>query len=98
MEIEIDNNIFKFEDEELDEIEYLEIVSLDELINDNPAFIAMSREDIYENLYELFSDKKRSNTVTQLFYDFLDNKSEREGKLKDYSNYCLLYTSPSPRD
>jgi hypothetical protein len=89
MEIEIDNKFFKYEDEELDEIEYLEIVSLDELIKDNPSFIAMSREDIYENLYELFSDKKRSLSVTQLFYDFLDNKNEREGKLKDYSNYAF---------
>lgn len=89
MEIEIDNNLFKYEDEELDEIEYLEIVSLDELIKDNPSFIAMSREDIYENLYDLFSDRKRALGVTQLFYDFLDDKNDKEGKLKDYTNYAF---------
>ena len=41
MSVEIENNIFNIEDEELDDIEYLEILSLDEIIKDNPHFIAL---------------------------------------------------------
>ena len=38
MSVEIENNIFTIEDEELNDIEYLEILSLDEIIKDNPFF------------------------------------------------------------
>ena len=47
MSIEIENNIFEIENEELDDIEYLEILTLDEIIKDNTYFIALSRNDIY---------------------------------------------------
>lgn len=89
MSIEIDNNIFNIEDEELDEIEYLEILSLNEIIKDNPNFIALSREDIRDNLHELFANKKKAENVTQLFYDILENNNERQGKLSNYNNYIF---------
>lgn len=89
MSIIIDNNVFNIDEEDLDEIEYLEILSLDEIIKDNPSFIALSRDDIYNNLYELFKNKKKSMDITQLFYDILDNNNEKLGKLKDYSNYVF---------
>ena len=57
MSIEIDNLMYKFEDEELDEIEYLEIMSLDDIIKDNPSFIALSRNDIQDNLYNMLKSK-----------------------------------------
>ena len=81
MSIEIENNIFEIENEELDDIEYLEILTLDEIIKDNPYFIALSRNDIYENLFEMFQNKKRSQSVTQLFYDILEYTNNKEGKL-----------------
>lgn len=89
MSVEIENNIFTIEDEELDDIEYLEILSLDEIIKDNPFFIALSRNDIYENLHEMFQNKKRSESVTQLFYDILEHKKSENGNLTDYSNYIF---------
>lgn len=89
MSVEIQNNIFEIENEELDDIEYLEILSLDEIIKDNPYFIALSRNDIYENLYEMFQNKKRSQSVTQLFYDILEYTNNKEGKLSNYDNYIF---------
>ena len=89
MSVEIENNIFNIEDEELDDIEYLEILSLDEIIKDNPLFIALSRNDIYENLHEMFQDRKRSESVTQLFYDILDNKKRENGNCDNYNNYIF---------
>jgi hypothetical protein len=89
MSIEIENNIYTIEDEEIDDIEYLEILSLDEIIKDNPFFIALSRNDIYENLHEMFQNKKRSESVTQLFYDILDYKKTENGNLANYDNYIF---------
>lgn len=89
MSIEIENNIYTIEDEEIDDIEYLEILSLDEIIKDNPFFIALSRNDIYENLHEMFQNKKRSESVTQLFYDILDYKKAENGNLANYDNYIF---------
>lgn len=89
MPIEIENNIFEIENEELDDIEYLEILTLDEIIKDNPYFIALSRNDIYENLFEMFQNKKRSQSVTQLFYDILEYTNNKEGKLSNYDNYIF---------
>ena len=89
MSVEIQNNIFEIENEELDDIEYLEILTLDEIIKDNPYFIALSRNDIYENLFEMFQNKKRSQSVTQLFYDILEYTNNKEGKLSNYDNYIF---------
>ncbi len=80
---------FIIEDEELDEIEYLEILSLDEIIKENPFFIALSRDEIYKNLHDLFKYERKARDLTQLFYDVIDNNNEKHGKLKDYSNYIF---------
>jgi hypothetical protein len=72
-------------EEELDEIEYLEILTIDEIIKDNPSFIALSRDEINNNLYELLKNKSKSESVTQLLYDI----NNRQGKSKDYTNYIF---------
>ncbi len=46
MSININHNEYIFEDEELEEIEYLEIMSIDDIIKDNPSFIANGIIDI----------------------------------------------------
>jgi hypothetical protein len=89
MSIEIENIIYDIEDEELDDIEYLEILSLDEIIKDNPSFIALSRNEIYENLNDMFSNNKKAENITQLFYDIIQNNNEKKGSLSDYSNYIF---------
>ena len=58
MSIEIDDYTYKYEDEDLDDIEYLEIMSLDDIIKDNPSFIALSENDILDNLSNMFLNNK----------------------------------------
>ena len=55
-------------DEQLEEIEYFEILSLDEIIQDNPDFKAFSREEIYDELYNFFQNSNRAENLTDLFY------------------------------
>ena len=45
-------------DEELEDIEYTEILSFEEMSRLNPSFIAMDKEEIYNNLYSFFKNKK----------------------------------------
>lgn len=59
MSININDNEYIFEEEELDDIEYLEIMSLDDIIKDNPSFIAMSREEIKKSLFEFLQMRRR---------------------------------------
>jgi hypothetical protein len=89
MSIEIDNLMYKFEDEELDEIEYLEIMSLDDIIKDNPSFIALSRNDIQDNLYNMFLNKKKAENVVKLFYEIIDDNNKKRGLLNNYDNYIF---------
>jgi hypothetical protein len=89
MSIEIDDLMYKFEDEELDEIEYLEIMSLDDIIKDNPSFIALSRNDIQENLYNMFLNKKKAENVVKLFYEIIDDNNKKRGILNNYDNYIF---------
>jgi hypothetical protein len=89
MSIEIDDLMYKFEDEELDEIEYLEIMSLDDIIKDNPSFIALSRNDIQENLYNMFLNKKKAENVVKLFYEIIDDNNKKRGVLNNYDNYIF---------
>jgi hypothetical protein len=93
MSIEIDNNLYNIEDEELDDIEYLEIVSLQEIIKDNPSFIALSDDEIYNNFYDFFKNKYKAESLSDLLRDIINNNNEKIGKLKDYSNYIFKATA-----
>ena len=89
MSININDNEYIFEEEELEDIEYLEIMSLDDIIKDNPSFIALSREEIKSSLFELFANKKKANNITNLFYDIINDIDDNRGKLKKYDNYVF---------
>ena len=89
MSININDNEYIFEEEELEDIEYLEIMSLDDIIKDNPSFIALSREEIKSSLFELFANKKKANNITNLFYDIINDIDGNRGKLKKYDNYVF---------
>jgi hypothetical protein len=89
MSININDNEYIFEEEELEDIEYLEIMSLDDIIKDNPSFIALSREEIKSSLFELFANKKKANNITTLFYDIINDIDDNRGKLKKYDNYVF---------
>jgi hypothetical protein len=49
-----EEELFQFDDEQLDEIDYFEIVSLEEIIKLNPTFVAFSNEEIYNYLFNWF--------------------------------------------
>jgi hypothetical protein len=89
MSVNINDNEYIFEEEELDDIEYLEIMSLDDIIKDNPSFIALSSDEIKNSLFELFANNKKANNITNLFYDIINDIDDNRGKLKNYDNYVF---------
>jgi len=76
-------------EEELDDIEYTEILSFEEMSRINPSFIAMDKEEIYNNLYTFLKNKKKSDLLRSLFYDILIHREHSHGKINDYSNYVF---------
>ena len=83
------NMDIEYLDEELDDIEYTEILSFEEMSRINPSFIALDKEEIYNSLYVFFNDKKKSNLLRNLFYEILENRESKKGKIEDYSNYIF---------
>jgi hypothetical protein len=69
MSILIDNVTYDVEDEDLMEVEYYEILTIAELIKDNPTFIAFSREEIVNELYDFFKDTNKSDAIADLFFN-----------------------------
>lgn len=68
MSIVIDNITYQIENEDLPEIEYFEILTMGEIIKDNPTFIAFSREEIFNELYDFFKDSNKCDKITDLFF------------------------------
>ena len=76
-------------DEDLDDIEYTEILTFEEMSKINPSFIALDKEEIYNHLYIFFKDKKKSDLLRSLFYEILSNRDSKNGKISDYTNYIF---------
>ena len=70
-------------DEDLDDIEYTEILSFEEMSKINPSFIALDKEEIYNNLYIFFKNKKKSDLMRNLFYEILINNDGKNGKINE---------------
>ena len=83
--IKINDVFFNLEDEELPDIEYLEILTMEEIIKNNPSFIAFSKQQIYDELYNIFKNKNKSNGFLDLFYEIVENNK----KLIDTTNYVI---------
>lgn len=66
--IVIDSISYNIDDEELNDIEYYEILTMEELIKDNPTFLAFSREEISDELNNFFDDRNKADSLTDLFY------------------------------
>ncbi len=58
---------FDYQDEELNEIEYYEIVSLNEIIKLNPTFVAFSNDEIYSHLFNFLKSKNKASGFLHLF-------------------------------
>lgn len=59
---------YNIEDEELEEISYYEILTLKEIIKDNPTFIAFSREELINELNIIYKDFDKSRDIAELFF------------------------------
>jgi len=70
------------EDEELDEIEYFEILTLDEIAQKNPTFLAFSKEEIFDELYSFFRNSNKSDAISEMFF--------KQKNDKDISNYVFI--------
>jgi len=60
--------------EELDDIDYYEIVSLDEIIKFNPSFVAFSNEEIYNHLFNFLKSKSKANGFLKLFNNIIEKQ------------------------
>jgi len=62
-------------DEDIPEIDYYELVSMDEIIKNNPSFIAFSKEEIYNELFNFLKTKNKTECFLNLFYEIVDKKT-----------------------
>jgi hypothetical protein len=62
-------------EEDLPEIEYYELVSLEEIVKNNPTFIAFSREEIYNELFNFLKKKNKTECFLNLFYEIINKKT-----------------------
>ena len=74
-------------EEELDDIEYYEIISFEEIANENPYFIAFSKKEIYNELYDFFENANKTNNFVDLFYNVVEKKKFNT------NNYLLVSDS-----
>ena len=70
-----DNDNIIYLSEDLPEINYFEIVSIDEIIKNNPNFIAFSREEIYNELFNFVKTKSKTECFLKLFYEVVNKKT-----------------------
>ena len=59
-------------DEDIPEIEYYELVSMEDLIKENPNFIAFSKEEIYNEIFNFVKEKSKSENFLKLFYEIIN--------------------------
>ena len=71
------------ENEELDEIDYYEIVSLDEIVKFNPTFVAFSNDEIYNNLFQFFKSSTKAENFLRLFTEIID-KQKNQLEIKNF--------------
>ena len=77
---------FKYEDEELSEIEYYEIVSLEEIIKSNPTFVALSNEEIYNELFNFL----KSKTTTEGFLKLFNQIIQKQMNPNNVNNFVIV--------
>ena len=70
-----DNDDIIYLDEEIPEINYFEVVSINEIIKNNPNFIAFSKEEIYNELFNFVKTKSKTECFLKLFYEIVNKKT-----------------------
>jgi hypothetical protein len=73
----------EYEDEELDEIDYLEILSFDEIVKINPTFVEFNDEQIENYLLSFFKSTNKSKAFLNLFNNII-NKQRNPSNTKNF--------------
>lgn len=73
-------------DEALPEIHIREIVSIEELLRENPNFVALSNEEIYNQLLLMFRDRP---DIADSYFSLHKEVTNPEDRLKRYCRYIL---------
>jgi len=82
-----EEELFQIDNEEdLDEIEYYEIVSLEEIIKLNPTFVAFTNEEIFNYLFNFFKSKSKADGFLNLFIKII----ERQKKKVNTNNFIIV--------
>jgi len=68
---------FEYVEEELEDIDYYEIISLKEIIKLNPTFIAFSNEEIYNYLFNFFKSKTKADFFLNLFLNVIEKQKNK---------------------
>lgn len=58
-----------YEDEILPEIEIRELLSMEDMLTNDPQFIAFTRDEIVQYLQDFVADKKKSESIAQVILD-----------------------------
>lgn len=75
------------ENEELDEIEYYEVVTLEEISKYDSTFVAFSNDEIYNNLLQFFKpDKIKARNYLTLFTEIIN----RQVAKSDVNNFIVV--------
>jgi len=77
---------FIYEDEELNEIEYYELISFDEIIKLDPTFIAFSQEEIYNYFLNFLKSKTKTEGFLNLFNDII----QRQKGYLNTNNFIII--------
>jgi len=65
---------FDYQDEELNEIEYFEIISNVEMMKLNPTFVAFTNEEIFNHLGDFFNTVIKKESFLKLFNEIIDRQ------------------------
>lgn len=77
---------FEYQNEELEEIEYYEIISFEEKIKLNPTFVAFSNEEIFNHLISFVKSKSKAEGFLKLFNDII----EKQRQSINTNNFIIL--------
>jgi hypothetical protein len=90
--VEVDGVTYIIDDEQLEEIEYYEILSVEELVKDNPSFMAFSKSEIFNELMDFFQNTNKSDTISDWFF------KDKTKNLEKIDNIVFLIEAEKKND
>lgn len=82
-------------DESLPEIHVLEIMSIEELLERNPTFVALSDEEIYNHMLVMFENQTGK---TNIFFNMYKNTIESKDMFERYYKHIVYHVHAKRKD